>query len=106
MIAWQLFWRGENFYSGGEIWNPRNKDMQATWGTATDNVGFLAYLRERMGQGRTFWIVTEIGRIDSLKGILPTDKARETMEVMDHSSNKFGLVRFTLDEGPAVIQKE
>jgi 4-amino-4-deoxy-L-arabinose transferase-like glycosyltransferase len=106
MIAWQLFWRGENFYSGGEIWNPRNKDMQTTWGQAVDNVGFLAYLRERMGQGRTFWIATEIGRVPNLKNVLPTEKARETMQVMDNSSNKFGLVRFTLDERPKPVGSE
>lgn len=98
MIAWQLFWRGENFYSGGEIWNPRIKDMQTAF-KETDNIAFLAYLRERMNQGRKFWIVTEIERVPNLKTVLPTKTAQDTMVVPSRTSNKFGIVKFTLDEG-------
>jgi 4-amino-4-deoxy-L-arabinose transferase-like glycosyltransferase len=100
MIAWQLFWRGENFYSGGEIWNPRIKDMQTAF-KETDNVAFLAYLRERMNQGRKFWIVTEIDRVKNLKNVLPTETAKSTLTTMGDTSNKFGVVKFTLDEGQA-----
>jgi hypothetical protein len=100
MIAWQLFWRGENFYSGGEIWNPRIKDMQTAF-KDTDNTAFLAYLRERMNQGRKFWIATEIGRVANLKTVLPTKTAQDTMTVPSETSNKFGVVKFTLDEGPS-----
>ncbi len=100
MIAWQLNWRGENFYSGGEIWTPRHKDMQTVF-KDTDNTAFLDYLRPRIGQGRTFYVVTEIGRVANLRSILPTAHARETFTEMDRSSNKFGLARFTLDDGSA-----
>jgi hypothetical protein len=74
----------------------------------TDNVAFLAYLRERLGQGRTFWVVTEIGRLDNLRTILPTETARQTMELPDRSSNKFGLAKFTLDvkAAPGTVSPE
>ena len=42
LIAWQLYWRGENFWSGDEIfgWLPEMK----TAFTKTDNVEFLKYI--------------------------------------------------------------
>jgi 4-amino-4-deoxy-L-arabinose transferase-like glycosyltransferase len=100
MIAYQLFWRGENFYSGGEIWNHRDPDMQTVFSpfNDADNAKFKKYLQERMGQGRTFWAATEIGRIDGeLRGNLPTETAKTSLESMDRSSNKFGVARFKLD---------
>ena len=102
LLAWQLFWRGENFYSGGEIWNPRIKDMQTAF-KDTDNTAFLAYLRERLGKGKKYWLITEIGRLDNLRTVLPTETAKQTMETPDDTSNKFGLAKFTLDEKPAVV---
>jgi hypothetical protein len=97
LLAWQLFWRGENFYSGGEIWNPRIPDMRTAF-KDTDNVAFLAYLRARLGEGKKYWLITEIGRLDNLRQILPTETAKRTMETPDRTSNKFGLATFTLDE--------
>jgi 4-amino-4-deoxy-L-arabinose transferase-like glycosyltransferase len=107
MIGWQLNWKGENFYTGGEIWNVRIPDMMTSFSGFNDDNDkkLLDYLKPRIGQGRTFWVASEIGSIPRLKAILPTPKAQETYEVMDHSSNKFGLARFTLDAGeqPASI---
>jgi hypothetical protein len=96
LIAWQLNWRGENFYSGGEIWNPRTPDMHTEY---MDNKKFLNYLKPRIGQGRKFWIVTE-RRPSNLASILPTDTAKKTIQTieLENSSNKFGLGSFTLDQ--------
>jgi 4-amino-4-deoxy-L-arabinose transferase-like glycosyltransferase len=100
MIAWQLNWRGEDFWSGGEIWNPRDVDMQTVFEVVTtDHAQFLKYLKDREGTGRKFWVVTEIGRLGNLKSILPTQTARDTFEEPDKTSNKFGLASFTLDKG-------
>ncbi len=100
MIAWQLNWRGENFYTGGEIWNPRDPDMQTVF-MEIDNTKFLSWLKPRIGHKRKFWLVTEIARVASLAGVLPTQFAKESIETPDHSSNKFGLAKFTLDDGTA-----
>jgi hypothetical protein len=96
MIAWQLNWRGENFYSGGEVWNPRNEDMQTVF-IDTNNEKFLDWLKPRGGKGRKFWVITEIARTDGLRGVVPTTTAKETFQKPDQSSNKFGLATFTLD---------
>jgi 4-amino-4-deoxy-L-arabinose transferase-like glycosyltransferase len=96
LIAWQLYWRGENFWSGDEIWGPLPEFKTAM--KETDNVAFLQYLKDPKlaPEGRTFYIVTEAGRTGALRTILPTQTARETVEVIDTTSNKFSLARFQL----------
>ena len=96
LIAWQLYWRGENFWSGDEIyaWLPEMK----TAFMKTDNVDFTKYLndRTRAPLGRRYFLVTEAGRATSVRSMLPTTRARESFEVLDTSSNKFSLVAFYL----------
>jgi 4-amino-4-deoxy-L-arabinose transferase-like glycosyltransferase len=86
LIAWQLYWRGENFWSGDEIWGPLPEFKTAM--KETDNVAFLQYLKDPKlaPEGRTFYIVTEAGRTGALRTILPTQTARETVEVIDTTS--------------------
>lgn len=96
LIAWQLYWRGENFWSGDEIWGPIPAMKTAL--KETDNVAFLAYLKDAnlAPEGRTYYIVTESGRPNTLKSVLPTATARETVRVIDTTSNKFSLAAFQL----------
>jgi hypothetical protein len=103
MIGWQLNWKGENFYSGGEIYNKRIPDMVTCFSefNGDNDKELLEYLKPRTGQGRKFWVVSEIGSIPRLQSVLPTPTAKQTFEgSFDHSSNKFGIARFTLDNGP------
>lgn len=96
LIAWQLYWRGENFWSGDEIWGflPEMK----TAFVKTDNVEFTKYIndRTRAPLGRRYFLVTEAGRITSVRAMLPTQRARDTYEVLDTTSNKFALAAFWL----------
>jgi hypothetical protein len=96
LIAWQLYWRGEQFWSGGEIWGflPEMKTSFVN----TNNVEFNKYIndRARMPVGRRYFVVTEAGRITSIRPMLPTPRARDTFEVLDTTSNKFSLAAFTL----------
>ncbi len=96
LFAWQLYWRGENFWSGDEIWGPLPELKTAL--KETDNVAFLRYLKDPnlAPEGRKYYIVTEAGRPGSLKSSLPTQTGRETVEVLDTSSNKFSLAVFQL----------
>ena len=96
LIAWQLYWRGENFWSQDEIWG-RLPEMQTAF-KDTDNVKFLKYLNDRTlcPEGRRYWIITEAGRVSNLKSIVPTQRAKDTFQVEDQSSNKFTLVSFIL----------
>ena len=96
LCAWQLYWRGENFWSGDEIygWAPEMK----TGFEKADNTELLKYLndRSRAPLGRRYFIVTEAGRAASVRSVLPTPHAKESFEIIDQTSNKFSLVGFTL----------
>jgi len=94
LIAWQLNWRGENFWSSGEIYG--ETDDTRTVFINTDNKEFLKYLKEPSRQGRTFYVITEAGRASGLKTVLPTQRARDSVETLDTSCNKFTLLRFVL----------
>src|SRR5213078_4195783 len=96
LIAWQLYWRGENFWSGDEIWGflPEMK----TAFVKTDNIEFTRYIndRTRAPLGRRYFLITEAGRITSARAGLPTQRARDSYEVIDTTSNKFSLAAFWL----------
>jgi hypothetical protein len=101
LIAWQLYWRGEQFWSGGEIWafSPSQAlpEMKTSF-VNTNGVEFQKYLgdRARMPLGRRYFLVGEGGRIPSVRAQLPTARARDTFEVLDNTSNKFGIAAFWL----------
>ncbi len=94
LIAWQLNWRGENFWSSGEIYG-ETEDTRTVF-VNTDNKEFLKYLKQPSRAGRTFFLITEAGRAANLKSVLPTKRAKDTVETLDTSSNKYTLLRFTL----------
>jgi 4-amino-4-deoxy-L-arabinose transferase-like glycosyltransferase len=91
LIAWQLYWRGENFWSGDEIWGPLPEMKTAL--KETDNVAFNRYINDRTlaPEGRRYFVVTESGRTGSLRSLIPTETGRETYEVLETTSNKFSL---------------
>ncbi len=96
LIAWQLYWRGENFWSGDEIygWLPEHKAAFIK----TDNIAFSKYISDRSlcPLGKRYFVVTEAARALGLRASLPTERARETFEIVDTTSNKFTMVSFTL----------
>jgi 4-amino-4-deoxy-L-arabinose transferase-like glycosyltransferase len=94
LIAWQLNWRGENFWQAGEIWG-RTRDTQTVF-VKTDNKEFLEYIKRPESQGRRFFVVTEAGRADGLKNVLPTATGKQTVKKIDTTCNKFTLLEFTL----------
>ncbi|HWU89848.1 MAG TPA: hypothetical protein VN253_21450, partial [Kofleriaceae bacterium] len=96
LIAWQLYWRGENFWSGDEIWGwlPEMKTAFVN----TNNQEFLKYIndRTRTPLGRRYFVVTGASQLLGIKGSLPTQRARDSFEVLDTTSNKFSLGAFWL----------
>jgi hypothetical protein len=94
LLAWQLNWRGENFWSSGEIYG--ETDDTRTVFKDVDNKNFLAWLKDPSRKGRTFFVITEAGRAAGLKSVLPTPRAKETVKSVDTSCNKFTLLRFEL----------
>lgn len=91
LIAWQLYWRGENFWSGDEIWGVL-PEMQTAL-KETDNARFLRYIGDRTlaPEGRRYFVVTEAGRTASLRSLIPTETGKATYQVLDTTSNKFSL---------------
>lgn len=96
LLAWQLYWRGENFWSADELFGPVPE--MKTGFNKTDNVDFTKYLNDRTKAplGRRYFIITEAGRATSMRSLLPTTRAKESFEVVNTESNKFTLVSFYL----------
>ncbi|HEY5943929.1 MAG TPA: glycosyltransferase family 39 protein [Kofleriaceae bacterium] len=96
IIGWQLYWRGENFWTADEIFGPVPE--MRTGFNKPDNADFLKYLgdRSKAPLGRRYFVITEAGRGTSVRGVLPTTRAKESFEVVDTTSNKFSLVSFVL----------
>jgi 4-amino-4-deoxy-L-arabinose transferase-like glycosyltransferase len=94
LIAWQLYWRGENFWTADELFGPVPE--MRTGFNKTDNVDFTKYVndRTRAPLGRRYFIITEAARASSMRSLLPTTRAKESFEVVDTTSNKFTLVSF------------
>jgi hypothetical protein len=96
LLAWQLYWRGEQFWSGGEIW-AWLPEMKTTF-PKNENTDLLKYLNDhtRAPLGRRYFVIGNAGQVQSLRGLLPTARARDSFTVEDTTSNKFALVSFEL----------
>jgi 4-amino-4-deoxy-L-arabinose transferase-like glycosyltransferase len=93
LIAWQMNWRGENFYTKGEIAGRRPEGW--TVFMSLDNSQFLSYLKAR--EGHKFFVLLEHNRLSNLKRILPTERAKASLTIEDETSNnKFMLVSTTI----------
>jgi len=96
IIAWNLYWRGESFWSQEEIWGPL-PELKATF-LKSANAELLKYLNDpaRAPRGRRYFVITDAGYTATLRGLLPTARARDSFEVVDTTSNKFSLLAFEL----------
>jgi len=88
LLAWQLYWRGENFYTQNEIYE----------GPANERTVFLGdrnaeNLKEYVShhQGKRMFFIIERTRIDSLKGLLP-ENVRPSVKIVNDENNKFYLL--------------
>jgi 4-amino-4-deoxy-L-arabinose transferase-like glycosyltransferase len=96
LVVWQLYWRGEQFWSGGEI-NAALPEMKTCF-QSSNYAEVLKYLndRARAPLGRRYFVISEAGRVPGLKASLPTPRARDSYEILDTTSNKFSLAAFFL----------
>lgn len=95
LVAWRLYWRGENLWSAEEIWGAL-PEAKTSFPKASND--FVGYLNDpaRAPPGRRYFILSEAGFLQSLRPQLPTQRARDSFEVIDTTSNKFSLAAFTL----------
>jgi hypothetical protein len=88
LLAWQMYWRGENFYTQNEIYE----------GPMSNRTVFLGdknaeNLKEYLGRhhGTRMFFLIERTRLDGLRGLLP-ESARPSLKVINDDNNKFYLL--------------
>jgi 4-amino-4-deoxy-L-arabinose transferase-like glycosyltransferase len=87
LIAWQMYWRGETFYTANEIYEGPMRDRTVFLGdrNAENLKDYLARNR-----GRRHFFIVERSRWNTLQGLMPAD-ARNKLRVIDDRNNKFYL---------------
>jgi hypothetical protein len=87
LAAWQMYWRGENFYTQNEIYEGPKEKRTIFLGdrNAEDLKDFL-----KRNPGKQVFFVVERTRYDSLRGLLP-EPARPSLRIVDDRNNKFYL---------------
>ncbi|MCG5054291.1 MAG: glycosyltransferase family 39 protein [Myxococcales bacterium] len=87
LIAWQMYWRGETFYTQNEIYEGPAEQRTVFLGNRNAE-DLQAYLGRNRGK-RVFFVV-ERARFDRIKALLP-EGARATVQVRHDRNNKFLL---------------
>jgi 4-amino-4-deoxy-L-arabinose transferase-like glycosyltransferase len=99
LIAWQLNWRGENFWSSGDIFGA-TPDAQTVFSKLDD--GLRRYLEKYGRDGRRYFVITEAPRVDRVIAQTPADATLADQRIEDSSSNKYTLFSFVFRRsGPA-----
>ncbi len=99
LIAWRLYWRGENFWSAGEIWGTTD-DLQTVFETPVKKKRkFTDYLAKYAHNGEKFFVLTEASRVSTLRNLLPV-ASRPSLQTLDTTSNKFSLASFIYKTQP------
>jgi 4-amino-4-deoxy-L-arabinose transferase-like glycosyltransferase len=88
LLAWQLYWRGENFYTQNQIYEgPMNERTVFLGDRNAENL--KDYVAHHAGK-RMFFII-ERTRLDGLKGLLP-EAVRPSVKIVNDDNNKFYLL--------------
>jgi 4-amino-4-deoxy-L-arabinose transferase-like glycosyltransferase len=89
VVAWMMYWRGENFYTANQIYDHRLEQSEKTVFLGDKNVEKLqAYVNTH--RGRRMFFLIERHRLETLRGLLP-ESARASLQVVDDSNNKVYL---------------
>jgi 4-amino-4-deoxy-L-arabinose transferase-like glycosyltransferase len=87
LISWQMYWRGETFYTANEIYQGPMKERTVFLGDRNAENLKDYFARNR---GKRVYFIVEQTRWNTLKGLLPAD-ARESLRKVDERNNKFYL---------------
>jgi 4-amino-4-deoxy-L-arabinose transferase-like glycosyltransferase len=92
LIAYQMYWRGETFYTKNEIYEGLPEER-----TVFDMDGADEKLTEWLGRhrGQRVFFMYERGRQGRLQSLLP-DSSRGSFHVLDEHNNKFSLAEAQL----------
>ena len=92
LLSWQMYWRGENFYTQNEIFQgPREERTVFLGDRNVENLkDWISHHR-----GHRAFLLVERSRWSQLEGIVPAD-ARPSLKLVDESNMKFYLARIDL----------
>jgi hypothetical protein len=93
LIAWQLYWRGENFYTKNALYNSPNPAERTVFLGDRNTEKLQQYFTSHGGR-RVFFVVERV-RFESLRGLLPA-AARASLVPVDETNNKVFLAVATL----------
>jgi 4-amino-4-deoxy-L-arabinose transferase-like glycosyltransferase len=87
LIVWNLYWRGENFYTRNEVYSQATPAEKWAW-VEPGNLAPQAWFAQHKGT-RVFFLV-ERTKLESLRGALPAES--RNLRTVDDSNNKLLLV--------------
>ena len=92
LLVWQMYWRGENFYTQNQIYEGPMSERTVFLGdrNAENLKDFVA-----KHPGKRMWFLIERTRLETLKGILPL-AMRASVKIVNGDNNKFYLLTATL----------
>lgn len=94
VVAWMMYWRGENLYTCNQIYDHRLPPGEKTVFLGDRNTEKLQeYLKAH--PGRRLYFLIERHRLESLRAVLPAE-SRSSLEIVDETNNKVYLVRAQL----------
>jgi len=87
LLVWQMYWRGENFYTQNEIYEGPQAERTIFLGDKNFE-NLKAWMEKHRGR-RAFFLI-EQSRYNTLETAVPAD-ARKTLKIVDNSNMKFCL---------------
>jgi 4-amino-4-deoxy-L-arabinose transferase-like glycosyltransferase len=87
LLVWQMYWRGENFYTQNEIYEGPKEERTIFLGDRNFE-NLKAWMEKHRGR-RVFFLVEQT-RYSTLETAVPAD-ARKTLKIVDNSNMKFCL---------------
>ncbi len=88
LLAWQMYWRGENFYTQNEIYEGPMNERTVFLGDRNAE-GLKEYVASH--KGRRMFFIIERTRLDGLRGLLP-ESVRPSLKIVNDDNNKFYLL--------------
>ncbi len=92
LLVWQMYWRGENFYTQNQIYEGPGPERTVFLGDRN-----AENLKDYVARhpGKRVWLLIERTRLETLKSILP-EAVKATVKIANDNNNKFYLLTATL----------
>ncbi len=88
LIVYNLYWRGENFYTRNEVYSQAEPSEKWAW-VEPNNMSSQTWFQRH--KGTRIFILVERHRLEQVRGLLPVG-SRAGLKIVDDSNNKLLLV--------------